>query len=57
MPSRQHGRSPTSGSRRLFGVLLVALKDFQAGLQQALQLGIGRRRDQLRFQAPLTALW
>jgi hypothetical protein len=38
----------------LFGVLLVALKNLQAGLQQALQLGIAGRRNQLRLQR---ALW
>jgi hypothetical protein len=29
--------------RDVLGVLLVALEDFQAGLQQALQFRIGRR--------------
>jgi hypothetical protein len=31
--------------RDMFGVLLMALEDFQAGLQQALELGIVSRRD------------
>src|SRR6185312_13778076 len=30
----------------MLGVLLVALEDLEAGLQQALQLGVGRRRNQ-----------
>src|SRR5690242_4835317 len=38
------------------GMLLMALEDFQAGLQQALQLGIVGRRDQLRFQRAVDRL-
>jgi hypothetical protein len=34
----------------MLGVLLMALEDLQACLQQALQLGIAGRGDQLRFQ-------
>src|SRR5581483_4303336 len=34
----------------VFGVLLVTLKNLQPGLQQALQLAIAGRRDQLRLQ-------
>src|SRR6476619_6411111 len=40
----------------VFGVLLVALKDFQAGLQQALQFGIAGRGDQLRLQRAIDGL-
>src|SRR5215213_9562307 len=40
----------------VFGVLLVALEDFQAGLQQALQLGIAGRRDQLGLQRAVDGL-
>jgi hypothetical protein len=32
----------------MFGMLLMALEDLQAGLQQALELGAARGRDQLR---------
>jgi hypothetical protein len=34
----------------VFGVLLVALKDLQAGLQQALEFRIARRRNERRLQ-------
>src|SRR5438128_7544042 len=43
-------------SRDMLGVLLMALKDLQAGLQQALQLGIARRRDQLGLQRAVDGL-
>src|SRR5262245_63596064 len=38
------------------GMLLVALKYLQAGLQQALQLGIAGRRNQLRLQRAVDRL-
>jgi hypothetical protein len=40
----------------VFGVLLVALKNLQAGLQQVLQLGIAGRRNQLRLQRAVDGL-
>jgi len=40
----------------MFGVLLVALEDFQAGLQQALQFGIACRRNQLLLQRTVDRL-
>ena len=40
----------------VFGVLLMALEDFQPGLQQALQLGIAGRRNQLRLQRSVDGL-
>src|SRR5262245_16377281 len=40
----------------LLGVLLMALEDFQPGLQQALQLGIAGRRNQLRLQRAVDGL-
>src|SRR4249919_3648257 len=40
----------------VFGVLLVALKDLQAGLQQALQLGVVGRGNELRLQRAVDRL-
>src|SRR6266436_5888132 len=40
----------------VFGVLLVALKDLQAGLQQALQLRVGRIRNERRLQRAVDGL-
>src|ERR1700726_1893465 len=40
----------------VFGVLLVALKNLQAGLQQAFQLGLAGRRNQLRLQRAVDGL-
>jgi hypothetical protein len=40
----------------VLGVLLVALEDFQAGLQQALELGIVCRRDQRAFERAVDGL-
>src|SRR5713101_4127567 len=40
----------------VFGVLLVALKDLQAGLQQALQLRVGRIRNERRLQRAIDCL-
>jgi hypothetical protein len=38
------------GRGGVFGVLLVALKDFKAGLQQALEFGIAGRRNERRLE-------
>src|ERR1700742_9991 len=40
----------------VFGVLLMALKNLQAGLQQALQLGVAGRRDQRGLQRAVDRL-
>ena len=40
----------------MFGMLLMALEDLQAGLQQALQFGIAGGRDQRVSSALSTAL-
>jgi hypothetical protein len=44
------------GGGDVFGMLLMALKDLQAGLQQTFQLGILGRRDQLGFQRRIDRL-
>jgi hypothetical protein len=48
--------SPFQLGGDLFGVLLVALKDLQAGLQQTLQLGVAGRRNQLRLKRAVDGL-
>jgi Vanillate O-demethylase oxygenase C-terminal domain len=40
----------------MLGMLLMTLKDFQTGLQQALQLRIARRRDQLGLERAVDRL-
>src|SRR6266436_6506385 len=40
----------------VFGVLLVALKDLQAGLQQALHLRVGRVGNERRLQSAVDGL-
>src|SRR6187399_1454293 len=50
------GLSLLQARRNLFGVLLVALEDFQSCLQQALQLGVAGRRNQQGFQRAVDCL-
>src|SRR5436189_3817073 len=50
------GLSLFQARRNLFGVLLVALEDFQSCLQQALQLGVAGRRNQQGFQRAVDCL-
>src|SRR6185436_6494390 len=42
--------------RRVFGVLLMALEELEAGLEQRLQLAVRRRRNQRRLERAVDGL-
>ncbi len=57
MASWRHGALLFQAGRDMFGMLLVALEEFRAGLQQALQFRIARSGINWVSSAPLTVLW